>query len=168
MPQQSSSICVKLFNIDSKTGDAIEIIARDVSAFLPTYCTSSIHEILQRIQSFSLLYKLEKELTEAKDEKLFCLHSVLQVLSQRQLLQLATAPDNFAAVLSPIAPPFHLSFAEIGDHVKYRLSRFAYIHRNLQDNLVLETPLGLARIELNGDSTAACLFHLSHGITLSN
>ena len=82
----------------------------------------------------------------------------LQSLARRCLLHASVYSDKERlATLVPVAASFTFTGAPAPSDGPYRLSRFAYLHRDGED-MVLESPLAFARVVLH-DGRAAALVH---------
>ncbi len=89
----------------------------------------------------------------------------LQTLARRGFLHASVCSDkDHLATLVPIAASFTFTGAPALSDGPYRLSRFAYLHRDGEE-IVLESPLAFARLVLHDDRAAALVHALSRPAT---
>ncbi len=85
----------------------------------------------------------------------------LQTLARRGFLRISVHADKQRlATLVPAAPSFVFTTAVAPPDRRYRLSRFAYLHR-IGEEMVLESPLAFARMVLHDDRAAALVHALA-------
>lgn len=139
---------------------------RQLWSEIPSPPEWDLEAFVERMQSFILLDELDRQAVAIGTRALIALHLFLQSLSRHQAIELATARQNWLASLRPISPQFVLSFPLVSENSRYRLSRFAYMRRDANKLLVLETPRGFARVTLNDSKAVLCIHRLVEGSTI--
>jgi oxazoline/thiazoline dehydrogenase len=135
--------------------------------FDPEKLNTAVRTALQRIcDQPERKSSLEDQVRPDGAEAIQSLHSILEKLDQSGLL-IRSVQFNNQTLVSLIPQSQYFSFEErhISLSQKYCLSRFAYLHAE-QNELILESPLSLARVVLAQSITAAILQRLTHPATL--
>jgi SagB-type dehydrogenase family enzyme len=159
----TDTVSVRLMPDPESPGQAAN--AHRVAATVPGLSSEVAEFLLRAMCEFATIDDLEGLVREGDPNRLVTLHLLLHALSRAGLLELASTPEQPVVTLAPMTTEFILALPAIEDSHLYRLSRFAYLRRD-GDQVILETPRAVSRVNLHGPDAMAILAGIKTGTTV--